>query len=324
MKYYIIAGGAGFIGTNLVKRLLEDENNFVFVLDNLSSGRTQNIESINSERCVAWICDIANKSYLNTIFTYKIQPYIDDDCCIFNLACPASPPFYQADPIQTTKTCIYGSINLLEIAREFEYKYLFTSTSEVYGDPLEHPQTEEYRGNVNCTGIRSCYDEGKRCAESICFDYNRHYGVDVHVVRIFNTYGPYMRPDDGRCVSNFINQALFGKDITIYGDGSQTRSLCYVDDLVDGLIKMMDSPEIGPINLGNPNEMSILDIAKYINTMVNSDAKESKITFSELPSDDPKIRKPDITKAKELLGWEPKTTFIEGINKTIRYFRNLL
>lgn len=323
MKYYVIAGGAGFIGTNLIKRLLDDGDNAIFVLDDLSSGTTRNIENLDDDRCSAWICDITNATNVNTIFTHKIQPFIDGECTIINLACPASPPFYQADPLHTTKTCVYGSINLLEIAREFGYKYMFTSTSEVYGDPVEHPQAERYNGNVNCTGVRSCYDEGKRCAESICFDYNRMYGVDVRVVRLFNTYGPYMRIDDGRCVSAFINQALSGDEITVYGDGTQTRSMCYVDDIVDGLIKMLESREIGPINLGNPTEMRVVDIARYINSMVNCHGRECAIKYCDLPSDDPKMRKPDITKARETLGWEPKVTFVEGINKTIKYFRNL-
>jgi len=324
IKYHIIAGGAGFIGMNLVKRLLKDDNNFIFILDNLSSGVVENIQSLDNPMVVAWVCDIVDKPILNAIMERNIMPYVKgNECRIWNLACPASPPFYQADPIHTTRTCVDGSINLLEIAREYGCRYLYTSTSEVYGDPLEHPQKESYRGNVNCSGIRSCYDEGKRCGESLCFDYHRKQGVDVRVVRIFNTYGPYMRPDDGRCVSNFINQALDGKDITVYGDGSQTRSLCYVDDLVEGLLLMMDSDEIGPVNLGNPNEMTILDIAKHINKVVNGEDDKSKIVFKELPSDDPLVRKPDISKAKKVLGWEPKVSFADGINRTIQYFKQL-
>lgn len=325
MKINIIAGGAGFIGTNLTLELLKDDNNIVIILDNLSSGRTENIEQINNDRCIAYICDIANKSMVDTLFKHKILPLIkkEDECVIYNLACPASPPFYQEDPIQTTKTCVYGSINILEIARTYGYKVLFTSTSEVYGDPMEHPQKEEYRGNVSCTGIRSCYDEGKRCAESIHFDYMRQYNVDVKVVRLFNTYGPYMRPDDGRFISNFINQALENKPITIYGGGTQTRSICFVDDTVAGLIKMMDSSEHGPINIGNPEEKTVNEWAIEIDNIIHPDNAVFQIETKPLPGDDPLQRKPDIAKAKKLLDWEPKVNYTIGLSKTIDYYRNV-
>jgi UDP-glucuronate decarboxylase len=240
---------------------------------------------------------------------------------IYHLACPASPIYYQRDPIQTTKTSVLGSINMLGLAKRTGAKILFTSTSEIYGDPLVHPQPEFYWGNVNPNGIRSCYDEGKRCAETLFFDYNRKHNVDIKIVRIFNTYGPKMAPDDGRVVSNFIVQALKGEDITIYGDGTQTRSFQYIDDLVGALLLMMNSTETGPINTGNPNEFTMLELADIVLHSINT---KSKIIYKELPSDDPKQRKPDISKAKLVLGWEPKIELKEGLGYTINYFKKVI
>ena len=314
MKKILITGGAGFIGSNLCKKLLEDSNNYVICFDNFYTGSPKNISELQKNFPDRFEVIEDDVTYHLTL---KNADHIDE---IYNLACPASPPHYQRDPLFTTKTCVLGALNVLEVARKYNAKILQSSTSEVYGEPLEHPQSEDYRGNVNCHGIRSCYDEGKRCAESIFFDHQRMFGTNIKVVRIFNTYGPMMDPKDGRVVSNFIMQALSGADITIYGDGSQTRSICYVDDLVDGLIKMMASDITGPVNLGNPDEYSVKDLAEKIKQLTNSN---SKLVYRELPSDDPTQRRPDITLAKKVLNWQPKISSEVGLKKTIEYFSNL-
>ena len=305
----LVTGGAGFIGSHLCRSLLE-QGEEVFCLDNLSSGQLSNVESLSS---------FANFKFIKADVVEPIEFEVDR---IYNLACPASPPFYQADPIQTSKTSVLGAINVLELARRTGARVLQASTSEVYGDPLEHPQSETYWGNVNPIGIRSCYDEGKRMAESLFFDYHRQYGVDTKVIRIFNTYGPNMRPDDGRVVSNFITQALQNRPITIYGDGSQTRSFCYVDDLVDGIFAAMNCPAdlIGPFNLGNPNEFTVLELAQLITSQIQS---SSELRFVELPLDDPKQRRPDIHLAAGLLDWKPSTTLKDGLSSTVNYFSDL-
>lgn len=312
----LVTGGCGFIGSNLCKYLLE-RNYFVISVDNESSGNYSNIHKLTYEynsQFLHFKKDINNFHYNNPIFNNVKY--------IFHLACPASPIYYQEDPITTSKTCFIGTLNVLELARRNNARILFTSTSEVYGDPLVHPQVEEYLGNVNCTGVRACYDEGKRMGESLMFDYMRKYGVDIRVARIFNTYGPKMNKKDGRVISNFICQALEGKNITIYGTGNQTRSCCYVDDMVDGLYKFMEQErEIGPINLGNPNEeMTVNEIAYLIIKMVGN--TNSQKVYKDLPGDDPKRRKPDITKAKRF--WEPRIGMEEGIKKTIEYFMNII
>lgn len=314
MKKILVTGGAGFIGSNLCRKLLEDSNNYVICFDNFYTGSPKNIEDLQKnfpDRFEIIEDDVTY--HLNL----KSNDHIDE---IYNLACPASPPHYQRDPLFTTKTCVLGALNVLETAKKFNAKILQSSTSEVYGEPLENPQSENYRGNVNCHGIRSCYDEGKRCAESIFFDHQRMFGTNIKVVRIFNTYGPMMDSNDGRVVSNFIMQALSGEDITIYGDGSQTRSICYVDDLVDGLIAMMNSNITGPVNLGNPDEYSIKELAEKIKQLTNSN---SKLVYRELPSDDPTQRRPDISLAKTALNWQPKISSEVGLKKTIEYFSNL-
>lgn len=305
----LVTGGAGFLGSNLCNELVKDAN--VICVDNLYTGRLENIK------------DLMKLPNFKFIEHDICQPLIvnEDLHQIYNMACPASPPAYQGKhSIETTKTCVLGAINMLELAKKHNATILQTSTSEVYGDPSEHPQTEEYRGNVNPIGIRSCYDEGKRCAESLFFDYYRHKGVKIKVVRIFNTYGVNMDKNDGRVVSNFINQALEGKDITIYGDGKQTRSFCYVDDLIRGLIKMMNSDDkiTGPINLGNPAEFTISELANMIIRKINTN---SSVVYNQLPKDDPIKRKPDITKAKKLLDWEPTIKLSDGLDMTIEYFR---
>lgn len=310
MKNILVTGGAGFLGSNLCKMLLTDPNNMVHCVDNLYTGRLSNIEML-----------LKNSRFVFS--EHSVTDPIDTDINfdeIYNAACPASPPAYQFDPIGTTKTCVVGIINLLDLAVKCGAKFLQFSTSEVYGDPEVHPQVECYRGNVNPIGIRSCYDEGKRCAESLCFDYMRVYGIDVKVVRIFNTYGPNMDPKDGRVVSNFIMQALNNESLTVYGDGSQTRSICYVDDLITGIINMMDSKEHGPTNLGNPNEMTVLQLANLIINLTNS---ESKIIYKELPSDDPIRRKPCINKAMSTLSWKPKVSAEDGLIRTIEYFKSI-
>jgi UDP-glucuronate decarboxylase len=305
MKKILVTGGAGFIGSHLCRRLLK-EGNEVICLDNFFTGSKENI------------IDLMDNPYFEVIRADVEEPILLEVDEIYNLACPASPVHYQFDPVKTVRTNVMGAINMLDIAKRCKAKILQASTSEVYGDPEIHPQIEEYRGNVNPIGIRACYDEGKRCAETLFFDYHREYGVDIRVVRIFNTYGPNMAINDGRVVSNFIVQALQNKDITIYGDGSQTRSFCYVDDLVDGLIKMMNSNQIGPINLGNPNEFTILELAQKVIEYTNT---KSKIIFKPLPQDDPKQRQPDISKAKKYLNWQPTIELKDGLKNTINYFK---
>ena len=306
MKRILVTGGAGFIGSHLCKRLL-DEGNDVICLDNFFTGCKDNIRELLSNDHFELVRHDITKEY-----------YAEVDQ-IYNLACPASPPHYQYNPIKTMKTSVLGMINMLGLAKRCKGTILQASTSEVYGDPAVHPQVESYWGNVNPIGIRSCYDEGKRCAETLMMDYHRQNGVDIRIVRIFNTYGPNMDMNDGRVVSNFIVQALKGEDITIYGDGSQTRSFCYVSDLVDGMIRMMNNSEnaIGPVNLGNPSEFTIGDFAKLVIKMTNSN---SKLVYRPLPKDDPCRRRPDISRAKKLLDWEPKVSVEEGLTKTIKYF----
>ena len=308
----LITGGAGFIGTNLCKRLLNDGHKVICV-DNLYTGQKRNIEPLMNNPNFKFINH-------NIIEPLNIEEKIDE---IYNLACPASPPHYQKDPIFTLQTNFMGISNMLELAKKNNCKILQASTSEVYGDPLEHPQKESYWGHVNCVGIRSCYDEGKRCAETLCFNYINEYKVDVKIIRIFNTYGPSMDKDDGRVVTNFINQALFDKDITIYGDGTQTRSFQFVDDLIEAMIRVMktDNTFHGTINLGNPNEFTIKELAEITLELIKD--SKSKIVYVELPQDDPCKRKPDISLAKEKLGWEPKIQLREGLKKTIDYFIEL-
>ena len=310
MKRILVTGGAGFVGSNLCKRLLEDEENYVICVDNFYTGRKVNIEGLmGSDRF----------EFIEHDIIEPLDIKVDE---IYNLACPASPPHYQKSPTYTTKTCVIGVLNMLELATKNNAKIMQFSTSEVYGDPEVHPQVEGYRGNVNPIGIRSCYDEGKRVGETLFFDYNREFGTRIKVIRIFNTYGPNMDPLDGRVVSNMIIQALKGEDITIYGDGSQTRSFCYVDDLVEGIIRMMGSRDDfpGPINLGNPGEFTIKELSDIVLEMIDTD---SKVVNMPLPSDDPTQRKPDISLAdKELNGWKPTVPLREGLVKTIEYFKN--
>lgn len=310
MKRILVTGGAGFIGSHLCERLI-NEGNYVICLDNFFTG---------SEKNIAHLINDKNFELVKHDITEPFSAKVDQ---IYNLACPASPQHYQFDPIKTMKTSVLGIINMLELAKKCNATILQASTSEVYGDPKVHPQTESYWGNVNPIGIRSCYDEGKRCAETLMMDYHRQHAVDTRIVRIFNTYGPKMDQNDGRVVSNFIIQALKGEDITVYGKGEQTRSFCYVDDLVDGLIKMMNNTQsfIGPVNLGNPSERTILDFANMITAMVNS---KSKIAYKDLPNDDPMQRKPDLTIAKRELNWQPTTDIKDGIAKTIEYFEKIL
>jgi UDP-glucuronate decarboxylase len=309
-KIALVTGGAGFIGSHLCERLL-NEGKYVICVDNLFTGRKENIQHLFRYPNFDFILhDVIN----------PISLKVDE---IYHFASPASPPHYQYDPIFTMKTSVIGSLNVLELARFNNAKIMLASTSEVYGDPLEHPQKETYRGNVNPIGPRACYDEGKRAAETLFFDYYRKYRLRIKVIRIFNTYGPRMRHDDGRVVSNFIVQALNNEDITVYGDGTQTRSFCYIDDLIEGIIKMMNSDDsfLGPVNLGNSDEFRVIDLANKIIKMTNS---KSKIVFKDLPEDDPKKRRPDITLAKEKLNWEPKTTLDVGLKETIKYFREFL
>jgi len=304
----LVTGGAGFLGSHLCERLLK-EGHDVLCVDNFYTGTRRNI---------AHLLDHPYFELLRHDITFPLYVEVDE---IYNLACPASPIHYQNDPVQTTKVNVHGSINMLGLAKRLKAKILQASTSEVYGDPSIHPQPENYWGNVNCIGPRSCYDEGKRCAETLFFDYHRQHGIKIKVARIFNTYGPNMHPNDGRVISNFILQALGNEPITIYGDGSQTRSFCYVDDMISGLIRLMNTPDdfTGPVNLGNPIEISILELAEKIIRMTGS---KSKITFKPLPADDPKQRQPLIELAKEKLGWTPEVPLEEGLKKTIAYFED--
>ncbi len=308
-KKILITGGAGFIGSHLSKRFL-DEGDEVLCVDNLFTGNKDNIIPL---------LDNPRFEFMRHDVTFPLYVEVDE---IYNLACPASPVHYQFDPVQTTKTSVHGAINMLGLAKRTKAKILQASTSEVYGDPEIHPQPESYWGKVNPIGIRSCYDEGKRCAETLFFDYHRQHNLPIRVVRIFNTYGPNMHPGDGRVVSNFIVQALKNQDITIYGDGMQTRSFQYVDDLVEGMVRMMRNEDdfIGPVNIGNPREFTMKQLAEEILKLIPE--SRSKIVYKPLPQDDPKQRRPDITLAKEKLDWEPKIHLQEGLTKTIAYFRN--
>lgn len=310
MKKILVTGGAGFLGSHLCDKLIQ-EGNEVICLDNYFTGSKKNI------------VHLLDHPYFELIRHDVTAPFFVEVDEIYNLACPASPIHYQYNPIKTIKTSVMGAIHMLGLAKRIKAKVLQTSTSEVYGDPTIHPQVEEYWGNVNPIGIRSCYDEGKRCAETLFFDYHRQNNVKIKVVRIFNTYGPRMHPNDGRVVSNFIVQALKGKDITIFGNGNQTRSFCYCDDLITGLISMMDSPDsiIGPVNMGNPNEFTMNELAQLVIELTGT---KSKIVYQPLPSDDPTQRQPNITKAQNLLNWEPKVQLKEGLLKTITYFENEL
>ena len=309
-KRILVTGGAGFLGSHLCDRLL-DQGQEVLCLDNLYTGTKRNIDHLHGN---------PRFEFMRHDVCFPLYVEVDE---IYNLACPASPVHYQHDPVQTTKTCVHGAINMLGLAKRLGARVLQASTSEVYGDPSVHPQTEDYWGHVNPIGIRSCYDEGKRCAETLFFDYHRQHGLEIKVMRIFNTYGPRMHPADGRVVSNFIVQALKGEPITLYGDGQQTRSFCYVDDLLEGMIRLMESPSsvTGPINIGNPNEFSMRELAEAVLAQVGSTAG---VTTLPLPADDPKQRKPDITIAQDKLGWEPKVQLREGLTRTIAYFRELV
>ena len=306
----LVTGGAGFLGSHLCERLLA-LGHFVICLDNYFTGQKRNIFHLMDKRHF----EVIRHDLVNPIFLEVDQ--------IYNLACPASPIHYQYNPVKTTKTNVMGAIHMLGMAKRVKAKILQASTSEIYGDPAVHPQTESYWGNVNTIGIRACYDEGKRCAETLFFDYHRQNGVNIRVVRIFNTYGPRMHPNDGRVISNFIIQALKGEAITIFGDGKQTRSFCYVDDMIEGLIKMMAAPDdlVGPVNLGNPGEYQMLELARHIIDLTNS---KSRLEFRPTPMDDPRRRQPDISLAKEKLDWEPKVGLEEGLKKTIQYFKELL
>ena len=310
MSRILVTGGAGFLGSHLCDRLIEAGNEVICV-DNLFTGSKDNINHLLSNPKFTFIChDITEP-----LGDIKVEQ-------IYNLACPASPPYYQYDPIKTAQTSVFGAMNMLELARKVRATILQASTSEVYGDPLVHPQPESYRGNVNTIGIRSCYDEGKRMAETLFFDYHRQHNIDIKVIRIFNTYGPRMDANDGRVVSNFIVQALKGEDITIYGDGKQTRSFCYVDDLIEGMIRMMNCKDFtGPVNLGNPGEFSMLELAQKVLELTESN---SKLVYMPLPGDDPTQRKPVIDLAKEKLDWEPTIALEEGLKKTIEYFKGVI
>ena len=309
-KRVLVTGGAGFLGSHLCDRLIA-EGHDVLCADNFFTGDKANITHLLPH---------ARFELLRHDITFPLYVEVDE---IYNLACPASPIHYQHDPVQTTKTSVHGSINMLGLAKRLQAKILQASTSEVYGDPAVHPQTEDYRGHVNPIGPRSCYDEGKRCAETLFFDYRRQLGLQIKVARIFNTYGPRMHVADGRVVSNFIVQALKGEPITLYGDGQQTRSFCFVDDLIDGLVRMMDSPDevTGPINLGNPTEFSMAELASQV---IAATGSKSEITYAPLPEDDPRQRQPDITRAREQLGWEPKVPLDEGLKRTIDYFAGVV
>jgi UDP-glucuronate decarboxylase len=309
-KRVLVTGGAGFLGSFLCERLLKD-NCDVICVDNFYTGTKRNI---------VHLLDNPYFELQRHDITFPLYLEVDE---IYNLACPASPVHYQNDPVQTTKVNVHGAINMLGLAKRVKAKILQASTSEVYGDPTVHPQREDYRGNVNCIGPRSCYDEGKRCAETLFFDYHRQHGIKIKVARIFNTYGPRMHPKDGRVISNFIVQALSNQDITVYGDGRQTRSFCYVDDLIEGLVRLMNSPDdfTGPANIGNPGEYTILQLAEKIIEMTGA---SSRILFKPLPQDDPLQRKPDIELAKERLGWQPEVGLADGLRLTIDYFKDLI
>ena len=306
----LVTGGAGFIGSHLCRKLLE-RGDEVLCVDNFFTGTRHNVHEL-----------VAHPRFELTRHDICFPLYVEVDE-IYNLACPASPIHYQFDPVQTTKVSVHGAINMLGLAKRVKAKIFQASTSEIYGDPAVHPQTEEYWGNVNPIGLRSCYDEGKRCAETLFFDYRRQHGLSIKVARIFNTYGPRMHPEDGRVVSNFILQALRNQDITLYGDGSQTRSFCYVDDLVDGFLRLMETSDevTGPINLGNPGEFSIRQLADAI---IDFTGSNSRIVYRPLPQDDPKQRRPNIEKAQRMLGWEPKVQLRDGLQRTIAYFQDLL
>lgn len=308
MKTILVTGGAGFIGSHLCQKLAE--NNRVICVDSLISGSRRNIKDLEKDK---------NFQFLkyDIIKPFKVKGKIDE---IYNLACPASPADFPKFPIEILLTSSIGVKNMLDLAVKHKARFFHTSSSEVYGDAKEHPQKETYWGNVNPIGVRSCYDEGKRFAESLIENYRKKYNLETKIVRVFNTYGPKMRPDDGRAISNFITQALKGKDLTVYGKGAQTRSFCYITDMIEGIIKMMESSETGPINLGNPDEYKILDLAKKIIALTGS---KSKIAFARLPADDPTRRKPDITLAKKKLGWKPKVPLEEGLEQTIEYFRKI-
>jgi UDP-glucuronate decarboxylase len=309
-KRVLVTGGAGFLGSFLCERLLA-QGCEVICCDNFYTGSKRNIAHL-----------LANPSFevIRHDITFPLYIEVDE---IYNLACPASPVHYQNDPVQTTKVNVHGAINMLGLAKRVKAKILQASTSEVYGDPAVHPQTEDYWGNVNCIGRRSCYDEGKRCAETLFFDYHRQHRLEIRVVRIFNTYGPRMHPNDGRVVSNFIVQALKGEEITVFGDGSQTRSFCFVDDMIAGITRMMDAPAgfTGPVNLGNPGEFTILELARIVTRLTGS---RSRIVFKPLPADDPTQRRPDIALARRALGWEPSVALEEGLARTIAYFKDFL
>ncbi len=309
-KRVLVTGGAGFIGSHLTRRLL-DQGHDVLVVDNFYSSTRANLYDLLDE---------PRFELMRHDVTFPLYVEVDE---IFHLACPASPVFYQRDPVMTTKTCVHGSINMLGLAKRTGAKILLASTSEVYGDPAVHPQEESYWGNVNPIGLRSCYDEGKRCAETLFFDYYRQHDLPIKVARIFNTYGPNMLPNDGRVVSNFIMQALQGQDLTVFGDGQQTRSFCYVDDLVTGLIALMDTPPevTGPINIGNPGEFTMLELAEKVIDLVGG---SSTLVHEPLPTDDPVRRKPDIEKAQKILGWSPTVSLDEGLKPTVEYFRGLV
>ncbi len=309
-KRVLVTGGAGFLGSHLCDRLLK-ENCDVICADNLFTGKKANV------------AHLMGNPYFEFVRHDVTFPYFVEVDEIYNLACPASPIHYQFDPVQTTKTSVHGAINMLGLAKRTKARILQASTSEVYGDPEVHPQREDYWGRVNPIGLRSCYDEGKRCAETLFFDYNRQHGVEIKVIRIFNTYGPRMHPNDGRVVSNFIVQALKGHDITIFGDGTQTRSFQYVDDLIEGMIRMMNTPKefTGPVNMGNPNEFTMNELAHLVIKLTKT---QSKIIYRPLPSDDPKQRRPDIDLARSVMSWEPKIQLEEGLLKTIDYFRSVL
>ena len=306
----MVTGGAGFLGSHLCDKLIEQKQD-VLCVDNFFTGTKRNISHLFSN---------PRFELMRHDVTFPLFVEVGKIC---NLACPASPVHYQFDPVQTTKTSVHGAINMLGLAKRLRVPILQASTSEVYGDPDEHPQRESYWGNVNPIGIRACYDEGKRCAETLFFDYHRQFSLEIKVIRIFNTYGPRMHPNDGRVVSNFIVQAMRGHDITLYGDGQQTRSFCYVDDLIDGMMLMMNSPSdvVGPINLGNPKEFTMLELAETILRLTGS---SSRLTFHPLPEDDPRQRQPDITMARKTLGWEPRVSLSDGLSETIAYFRKTL